>query len=132
MPGWGGSFVAFRVLFILLTLLNVIVTLILSGVHPNVILFSIMMLFLYTNVLAPGRVLRKFDGGKVVAITVLFLIDRNVERSNTLKRMVGGLLPRNGAAIFGTRFHVLPAVTFVSTFLGGAPIIIVFTPVVGH
>lgn len=124
--------VAFRVMFMLLSLLKVIVTLVLSGVHPNVILFSIIMLFLYTNVLDPGRVLRKFDGGKVVAITVLFLMDRNIHRSKTLKRIVGGLLPMNGAAIFGTRFHVLPAVTFVSTFLGGAPMMMVFTPVVGH
>lgn len=111
---------------------KVIATLILSGVHPKVVLFSIAMLFLYFNVLAPGRVLRKFDGGKVVAMTLLFLVDRKIQRSKTLKRLVGGLLPRRGAAIVGTRTHVLPTVSFISTFLGGAPIIIVFTPVVGH
>lgn len=127
-----GICVAFRVMFMLLSLLKVMTTLITSGVHPNVVLFSMIILFLYTNVLAPGRVLRKFDGGNVVAITLLFLMDRNVHRSNALKRIVGGLLPRNGASIFGTRLHVLPSITFVSTFLGGAPIIIVFTPVVGR
>lgn len=132
MGRWLFTFVAFRVTFILLSLLKVMVTLVLSGVHPNVVLFSMIILFLYTNVLAPGRVLRKFDGGKVVAITLLFLIDRNVERSKTLKRIIGGLLPRGQAAIFQTRLHLLPTITFVSTFLGGAPMIIVFTPVVGQ
>jgi di/tricarboxylate transporter len=97
--------------------------------RPEIILPSILLLFVMTGIITPQEATRGFSNEGMLTIGLLFIIAGSIQNSRIVDHAFQKLLDRTSS-----RKHLLAKllfpISFLSAFLNNTPIVIAFTPLV--
>lgn len=104
--------------------------LILDLMRPGMILLSIVVIFLCAGIISPSEMLEGFSNKGMITVALLFLVSEGVRQSGALNVLIKWLLPQKKVSVLRAQLQMLPAVSFISSFLNNTPIVVIFAPIV--
>lgn len=120
----------FEIIFVLLSLLGMIITLIMDKMRPGMVLFSVVVLFLCAGILSPKEMLEGFSNKGMMTVAMLFLVSEGIRQSGALGQLIKKLLPEGKTTVFKAQFRMLPTIAFISAFLNNTPVVVIFAPII--
>lgn len=115
---------------VFLGLIGMVTALILDKMRPGMILFSVVVLFLFSGILTPKEMLEGFSNKGMITVALLFLISEGVRQSGALGQLIKKLLPQGETTVFKAQVRMLPTISFVSAFLNNTPVVVIFAPII--
>ncbi|MGD6967684.1 SLC13 family permease [Rossellomorea vietnamensis] len=115
--------------FVLLSLLGMVGLLIRDIIRPELVVSSVMLLFLLTGIISPQEALLGFSNEGLITIALLFILAGTIDKSGVMetlfKKVVSGSKPNK---IF--LLKLLAPLSICSAFLNNTPIVIMLTPII--
>ncbi len=118
-----------EMLFVMVMIVVMLTALLFEWARPDMIVFSVLTIFLIFGILTPDEALVGFSNEGMLTIALLFIVAGTVQKSGLIDVLMKRWLTNsqsNNISIF--RFFV-PASLF-SAFLNNTPIVVTFTPIV--
>jgi di/tricarboxylate transporter len=120
---------SFEMIFVLLMILLMLTALLLELARPDMIVFSVLVVFLLSGLLTPEEALKGFSNQGMLTIALLFIVAGAVQKHGIIDELMKNWLNKsksiNGSML---RFYV-PTALF-SAFLNNTPIVVTFTPII--
>jgi di/tricarboxylate transporter len=120
----------FEIAFVLVALAFMVAALIADTMRPGMVLFTVVVLFLCTDILTPKEMLEGFSNKGMITVALLFLVSEGVRQSGALGQLIKRLLPVGKTTVFRAQLRMLPSIAFVSAFLNNTPVVVIFAPII--
>jgi di/tricarboxylate transporter len=120
----------FKILFVLLVLIAMLIALIRDRMRPGMILLTVCTVFLCAGILSPKEMLEGFSNKGMITVGLLFLVSEGIRQSGALGQLIKKLLPEEKTNIFKAQLRMLPSIAFVSAFLNNTPVVVIFAPII--
>ncbi|WP_077328360.1 SLC13 family permease [Virgibacillus siamensis] len=119
----------FQMIFVLILIIAMLGALLLDVARPDMVVFSVLVILLITNILSPKEALSGFSNEGMLTIALLFIVAGAVQKSGLIDEMITRWL-RNSKTQAGSMVRFFVPVSAFSAFLNNTPIVVTFTPVI--
>lgn len=103
--------------------------LILEVARPGMIMFSVLVIFLVSDILTPKEALSGFSNEGMLTIALLFIVAGAVQKSGVIDHVTERWLDRS-QSYSGAMVRFLVPISMISAFLNNTPIVVTFTPII--
>lgn len=117
-----------EMLFVLVMVILMLTALLLELARPDIIMFSILVIFLITGLLTPKEALQGFSNQGMLTVALLFIVAGSVQKHGIIDQMMKKWLAKS-KTIRGSMFRFFLPIPFFSAFLNNTPIVVTFTPI---
>ncbi|WP_085522174.1 SLC13 family permease [Tuberibacillus sp. Marseille-P3662] len=115
--------------FVLVVVVLMVVGLVFEVARPDMILFSVLTLFLLTGVLTPELALQGFSNEGMLTIALLFIIAGAIRKSGFFDRLISRVLKSDRKPKWNL-FKMMVPLSGLSAFVNNTPIVVTFTPII--
>lgn len=115
--------------FVLAVVGIMMVALVREVARPDMILFTVLAVFLLTGVISPDEALQGFSNEGMLTIALLFIIAGAIQKSGIFDTIISAVLGSKAAPRRSLLKMMLP-ISGMSAFLNNTPIVVTFTPFV--
>lgn len=118
-----------EMIFVLIMIIAMLTALLLELARPDMVVFSVVVIFLITGLLTPEEVLKGFSNQGMLTIALLFIVAGAVQKHGIIDEVMKQWLNKS-KSIRGSMFRFFLPIPFLSAFLNNTPIVVAFTPVI--
>ncbi|WP_077623385.1 SLC13 family permease [Sediminibacillus massiliensis] len=120
---------SFEMIFVSIMVLAMLGGLLFEVARPDMVVFSVLTIFLITGVLTPEEALKGFSNEGMLTVALLFIVAAPLQKSGIINDMVKRWPSENGKPRKSMLQFFGPISAF-SGFLNNTPIVVAFTPVI--
>ncbi|GAB3064594.1 SLC13 family permease [Virgibacillus ainsalahensis] len=120
---------SFEMLFVLVMITIMLGGLLLEVARPDIIIFSVLSVFLISGILTPGEALSGFSNEGMLTIALLFIVAGAVQKSGIIDELMKSWLDKSNS-LLGSMVRFFVPTSLLSGFLNNTPIVVTFTPVI--
>lgn len=103
--------------------------LLLEVARPDMVVFSVLIVFLITDILTADEALRGFSNQGMLTIALLFIVAGAVQKSGLVDRLMKRWLMKSSNETTSMMRFFIP-ISLFSGFLNNTPIVVTFTPII--
>ncbi|OEH92149.1 SLC13 family permease [Bacillus solimangrovi] len=118
-----------EMIFVLVMIIAMLTALLLELARPDMVVFSVVVIFLITGLLTPEEVLKGFSNQGMLTIALLFIVAGAVQKHGIIDQVMKQWLNKS-KSVRGSMFRFFLPIPFFSAFLNNTPIVVAFTPVI--
>lgn len=118
-----------EMIFVSVMIITMLCGLLLEVARPDIIVFSVLTVFLLTEVLSPEEALSGFSNEGMLTVALLFIVAGAVQKSGILEGMMKSWLDKS-KSLLGSMVRFFVPISFLSGFLNNTPIVVTFTPMI--
>lgn len=118
-----------EMIFVLVMLIVMLTALLLELARPDMVVFSVVAIFLITGVLTPEEALKGFSNQGMLTIALLFIVAGAVQKHGIIDQIMKQWLNKS-KSVRGSMFRFFLPTSFLSAFLNNTPIVVTFTPII--
>ncbi|MFK3960863.1 SLC13 family permease [Pseudalkalibacillus hwajinpoensis] len=115
--------------FVMITMIIMLFCLFFEKGRPEVILASVLVLFLFTGIITPEEATTGFSNEGMLTIALLFIVAGSIQRSGIVDRLFQRLLKSSHSPKKRLTTLLFP-ISIISAFVNNTPIVIASTPMV--
>lgn len=119
----------FELIFVLVIVTAMLIGLFFEIARPEIIVFTVLTIFLITGILTPEEALRGFSNEGMLTIALLFIVAGAIQKSGILERFITSWLDQ-GNSLLGSMARFFIPTTLLSGFLNNTPIVVALTPLI--
>ncbi|UOR12796.1 SLC13 family permease [Halobacillus amylolyticus] len=120
---------SFEMIFVLVMIIAMLGGLLFEIARPDIVVFSVLTIFLITGILTPEEALRGFSNQGMLTIALLFVVAGAVQKSGIIEDMMKSWLGRS-KSLLGSMVRFFVPTSLLSGFLNNTPIVVTFTPMI--
>lgn len=120
---------SFEMIFVLIMILIMLVGLLFEIARPDMIVFSVLTVFLITGILTADEALRGFSNQGMLTIALLFIVAGAVQKSGIIDRLMKHWMQKSKNEAGSMMRYFIP-ISIFSGFLNNTPIVVTFTPII--
>lgn len=125
----GRLLMSFEMIFVLFMIILMLAALLLEWGRPDIVVFSVLVIFLTFGLLTPDEALKGFSNEGMLTIALLFIVAGVVQKSGVIDQMMKLWLNKS-KNMKGAMYRFFLPIPFLSAFLNNTPIVVTFTPVI--
>ncbi|MGJ9458647.1 SLC13 family permease [Oceanobacillus sp. CF4.6] len=114
-------------IFVLVMVVAMFCALLFEIASPAFVVFSVLIIFLITDILSPQEALSGFSNEGMLTIALLFIVAGAVQKSGIIENMMKAWLA-GSSSLLGSMIRFFVPVSLLSGFLNNTPIVVTFTP----
>jgi di/tricarboxylate transporter len=118
-----------EMLFVSIMIIAMLSALLLELARPDMVVFSVLVIFLISGLLTPEEALKGFSNQGMLTIALLFIVAGAVQKYGIIDEVMKKWL-NTSKSIRGSMLRFFLPVPFFSAFLNNTPIVVAFTPVI--
>lgn len=118
-----------EMIFVLVMIIVMFIALLLELARPDMIVFSVVAIFLISGLLTPEEALKGFSNQGMLTIALLFIVAGAVQKHGMIEQMMKEWLNKS-KSVRGSMFRFFLPTAFFSAFLNNTPIVVTFTPII--
>lgn len=118
-----------EMIFVLVMVLAMLVGLLLEVARPDMVVFSVLVIFLITGLLTPEEALKGFSNQGMLTIALLFIVAGAVQKSGLIDQLMKSWLNKS-KSLTGSMIRFFIPTSIFSAFLNNTPIVVTFTPLI--
>lgn len=118
-----------EMIFVLVMMMIMIAALLFELARPDMIVFSVVVIFLITGLLTPEEALRGFSNQGMLTIALLFIVAGTVQKHGVIEQIMKRWLHKS-KSVRGSMLRFFLPTSFFSAFLNNTPIVVTFTPII--
>lgn len=118
-----------EMLFVFVMIIVMFSALLLELARPDMIVFSVVVIFLMTGLLTPEEALNGFSNQGMLTIALLFIVAGAVQKHGIIDQMMKQWLNKS-KSLRGSLLRFFLPTAFFSAFLNNTPIVVTFTPII--
>ncbi|MHA7138169.1 SLC13 family permease [Rossellomorea arthrocnemi] len=120
---------SFEMIFVLGMILVMLTALLFEWARPDIVVFSVVVIFLVSGVLTPDEALKGFSNEGMLTIALLFIVAGSVQKHGIIDQGMKEWLSK-GKSTKGSMIRFFLPLPILSAFLNNTPIVVTFTPVI--
>lgn len=120
---------SFEMIFVLGMILVMLTGLLFEWARPDIVVFSVVVIFLISGVLTPSEALKGFSNEGMLTIALLFIVAGSVQKHGIIDQGMKEWLSK-GKSTKGSMIRFFLPLPILSAFLNNTPIVVTFTPVI--
>ncbi|MGM7702957.1 SLC13 family permease [Pseudalkalibacillus sp. Hm43] len=117
-----------EMIFVLVVIIGMFVALLLELARPDMIVFSVLVIFLITGLLTPEEALKGFSNEGMLTVALLFIVAGAVQKHGIINQIMQKWLNKS-KSFKGSMLRFFVPLPFFSAFLNNTPIVVTFTPI---
>jgi di/tricarboxylate transporter len=118
-----------EMIVVLVMIIVMLAALLLELARPDMIVFSVVVIFLITGLLTPEEALKGFSNQGILTIALLFIVAGAVQKHGIIEQIMKKWLNKS-KSVRGSMFRFFLPTAFFSAFLNNTPIVVTFTPII--
>ncbi|WP_138419828.1 SLC13 family permease [Aquibacillus sediminis] len=118
-----------EMIFVLIMIIAMLVGLLFEVARPDMVIFSVLVVFLITGLLTPEEALKGFSNQGMLTIALLFIVAGAVQKHGMIDQMMNNWLNKS-KTIRGSMLRFFLPSSLFSAFLNNTPIVVTFTPII--
>lgn len=118
-----------EMIFVLVMLVVMLAALLLEVARPDMIVFSVLVIFLLTGLLTPEEALKGFSNQGMLTIALLFIVAGAIQKHGIIDQIARRWLNKS-KQVKRSMFRFFLPIAFFSAFLNNTPIVVTFTPMI--
>ncbi|MGM7702947.1 SLC13 family permease [Pseudalkalibacillus sp. Hm43] len=119
----------FEMVFVLVMVIGMLAALLYEWARPDMIVFSVVVIFLVTGLLTPQEALRGFSNQGMLTVALLFIVAGAVQKHGIIEHYMQNWLNKSRTIKGSMLRFFIPTASF-SAFLNNTPIVVTFTPII--
>ncbi|MFI8687622.1 SLC13 family permease [Rossellomorea sp. NPDC077527] len=120
---------SFQMIFVLGMILVMLTALLFEWARPDIVVFSVVVIFLISGILNPNEALKGFSNEGMLTIALLFIVAGSVQKHGIIDQGMKDWLSK-GKSTRGSMLRFFIPLPVLSAFLNNTPIVVTFTPVI--
>lgn len=116
-----------EMIFVLIAIAAMLSALLFEIARPDLIIFSVLVIFLLTGILTTEEALRGFSNPGMLTIALLFIVVGTVQKHGLIDQLMVGWLNK-GKSLNGSLMRIFLPLPLISAFLNNTPIVVTLTP----
>ncbi|MCA1065332.1 SLC13 family permease [Rossellomorea aquimaris] len=120
---------SFEMIFVLGMILVMLTALLFEWARPDIVVFSVVVVFLISGILTPEEALKGFSNEGMLTIALLFIVAGSVQKHGIIDQSMKEWLSK-GKSTKGSMLRFFIPLPILSAFLNNTPIVVTFTPVI--
>ncbi|MEG9295976.1 SLC13 family permease [Mangrovibacillus sp. Mu-81] len=120
---------SYEMIFVLLMILVMLTALLLELARPDMVVFSVLVVFLLSGLLTPEEALKGFSNQGMLTIALLFIVAGAVQKHGIIDQIMRDWLSRS-KSVKGSMLRFFLPTSLFSAFLNNTPIVVTFTPII--
>ncbi|MDL4838962.1 SLC13 family permease [Aquibacillus rhizosphaerae] len=118
-----------EMIFVLIMVVAMLGGLLLEVARPDMVVFSVLVIFLISGLLTPEEALKGFSNQGMLTIALLFILAGAVQKSGLIDQMMKVWLNKS-KSLKGSMIRFYVPTALLSGFLNNTPIVVTFTPII--
>ncbi|UOQ93141.1 anion permease [Halobacillus shinanisalinarum] len=120
---------SFEMIFVLVMIIAMLGGLLFEVARPDIVIFTVLTIFLITGILTPEEALRGFSNQGMLTIALLFVVAGAVQKSGIIEGVMKSWLNKS-KSLLGSMVRFFVPTSILSGFLNNTPIVVTFTPMI--
>lgn len=118
-----------EMIFVLIMVLAMLGGLLFEVARPDMVVFSVLVVFLISGLLTPEEALKGFSNQGMLTIALLFIVAGAVQKSGLIDQFMKAWLNKS-KSLKGSMIRFFIPTALLSGFLNNTPIVVTFTPII--
>ncbi|TFB14188.1 SLC13 family permease [Filobacillus milosensis] len=118
-----------EMIFVLVMVVAMLTGLLLEIARPDIVVFSVLVVFLLSGLLTPEEALKGFSNQGMLTIALLFIVAGAVQKHGIIEESMKKWLNKS-KNLRVSMFRFFLPLPFFSAFLNNTPIVVTFTPII--
>ncbi|WEG13513.1 SLC13 family permease [Pullulanibacillus sp. KACC 23026] len=120
---------SFQMVFVLVMIVLMLLGLLFEVGRPDVVVFSVLVIFLITGILTPDEALKGFSNEGMITIALLFIVAGAIQKYGLIDQGMTRWLKKSRSRM-GSMLRFFIPTALMSAFLNNTPIVVTFTPII--
>ena len=120
---------SFEMIFVLIMIVAMLLGLLMEVGRPEIIIFSVLIIFLITGVLNTKEALSGFSNEGMLTVALLFIVAGAIQKSGVIEKVIKNWLDKSKSTV-GSMVRLFVPTSIISAFLNNTPIVVALTPLV--
>ncbi|WP_261131479.1 SLC13 family permease [Bacillus sp. Marseille-Q3570] len=118
-----------EMIFVFIMIVVMLAALLFEVARPDMIIFSVVVIFLITGLLTPEEALKGFSNQGMLTVALLFIVAGAVQKHGIIDQIMKRWLNKS-RSVRGSMLRFFLPLPLFSAFLNNTPIVVTFTPII--